>query len=280
MTSRLTEQEANTLVAIQQGSRVQQCQRLVWKSRPGGNPSGLTVCKGGPQTHSQAQIWTETPDFAKPAKLSAKEHGAWRYPGGVIVRGEHLKGMTKGNGEFYRDHRDLALAPRKNESNFFITLNTNRSTWGSDPAVIAAAQEACTHALKELSKPSEMCTYMRFGPKNAYYATDKFVDVIEAPKTAWDAAVEIGPTQGKLHCHVWLTLHHYSELQVNMPVIGQRFKYHYNQMYRSKTANMREADQRDLEITKKPYVNVKLLPQSNFAEVIRQYMLKGMHAST
>ena len=75
------------------------------------------------------------------------------------------------------------------------------------------------------------------------------------------------------HSHIWLTVHHYSQVQVNMPVMQKMFKEAYN-------SRIDIMNSRQLRCNGMPYIQVKLLPSSDWAMVIKQYIHKGMAADT
>jgi hypothetical protein len=215
-------------------------------------------------TVESVNLTKPTGDVAKPA--SVKEKGAWRYPGGVIQR---APSTTLGS-KVYTDDKDPGEPRRKHESNFFITLNTNRKCgFDMEGRIVQEGKDACKAALDTLSKNESLCQYIKFGPKSKHYRDDKFADVIY--KVEWQAAVETGENLERLHCHIWLTLHHYSQVQVNMPVMQKMFKTAYNAygevsgIYGSK-----------LRCNGLPYIQVKLLPSSDWAMVMKQYIHKGM----
>lgn len=56
---------------------------------------------------------------------------------------------------------------------------------------------------------------------------------------------------GRLHAHIWLTVHHYSQVQINMPVMQMMFHYN-NQCQQLGIASMMQRGM--------PYIQVKLLP--------------------
>ena len=197
----------------------------------------------------------------KVAARNPKADGAWRYPGGVIQRAEHL--LAKG----YTDDKDTNLARRKHESNLFITINTNRSI--SEGGQLAeTGKEAMRQVLEDLSTDAGICSYLKFGPKSTHYKDDKYEDVIQSVE--WKACVETGPNNGRLHCHIWLTVHHFSQIQINVPILAQIFKNNYN------TKVTAQGYGAALRINKKPYCSVKLMPTSDWAMVMRQYILKAM----
>ena len=75
----------------------------------------------------------------------------------------------------------------------------------------------------------------------------------------WQPAVEVGEGLGRgappcAHlAHGRLTVHHYSQVQINMPVMQMMFKGHYNnQCQQLGIASMMQRGM--------PYIQVKLLP--------------------
>ena len=204
-------------------------------------------------------------------KKSVKESGAWRYPNGVIQRAPTVK---LGNNHYY-DDRDKDQPRRKHESNFFITLNTNRKVGESvmEGRYAQYGKDAAAAALEQLSSTKYMCQYMKFGPKSDHYRNDVFDEVIF--KVDWQGAVEVGDALERLHCHVWLTVHHYSQVQINMPVLQRMFKALYNAHV---TPIGTVGGINELKVNRMPYIQVKLLPSSDWAMVIRQYIHKAMVA--
>ena len=252
-------------------SRVQAVSRLLYK----GPRAGCSVMvKRQPTKIDVPRVTVEAINLKKATgdvdviekKRSVKETGAWRYPGGVIQRAPSIK-LGEHN---YYDDKDPNEARRKHESNFFITLNTNRKIGeGMDGCMAQEGKEACKHALEFLSSEAALCTYVKFGPKSAHYRNDKFDEVVF--KVEWQAAVEVGDNLQRLHCHIWLTLHHYSQVQINMPVMQKMFKDAYNGYGKIQTLYGSR-----LRCNGLPYIQVKLLPSSDWAMVIKQYMHKAM----
>lgn len=246
-------------------SKVQAVNRLLWKpGDPRAKLAGVMVRRTPPK------ITVQDASAAKTIGKGVKDKQAWRYKDGVIKRASTTRlgtsGGDKGNG-VYTDHKDPGEARRKHESNFLITLNTNRRVGSELPDnMVEAAKKACKEVLEELSKTEMMCAYTKFGPKDAHYRDDNFEDVIF--KVDWQAAtVEVGENLKRLHCHIWLTYHHYSQVQINMPVMQRLFK----KMYNARAPG-------DLKVNGMPYIQVKLLPTSDWAMVIRQYIHKGMQS--
>ena len=190
------------------GSRVQSVSRLLFKDR-----QLLSTCTvPGMVKREPARITVgsaATVNALHDTRKSVKKNQAWRYPGGVIQR--HTDTRINGRGP-YTDDKDPGLPRRKQESNFFITLNTNRScAGGGDLADVG--KEAMRSTLNELSKDRMICQLLKFGPKNEkHYGADWYEDVIQ--KIEWNAAVELGENLDRLHCHIWLTVHHYSQVQL------------------------------------------------------------------
>ena len=205
-------------------------------------------------------ISVESIDFKAP--ISAKAKQAWKYAGGSIVRSPELTI----NGTKYTDHdrpgQQSGLARRKQESNFFITINSNKAP--STAYEIDAALKAMDHMLVALSKEKVLATYLKFGPKHDHYHEDKYADVVAG--IDWKAASETGPNLGKVHSHIWLTISHYSQIQINVQMLMYQAKRLYN-------ANVLLKED---QISRQPYVHIKLLPQSNWTDVMRQYIHKAM----
>lgn len=208
-----------------------------------------------------------TGDVTKVVK-SVKADGAWRYPGGIIQRASGLKALNPR----YTDDKDPGEERRKHESNFFITLNTNRciAAHKMDGGVAEHGKQAMKQTLEYLSTNESICSCLKFGPKSAHYRDDKFEDVIT--KIEWQAAVESGEQKERLHAHIWLTVHHYSQVQVNMPIMQKLFKEAYNK-------RVSQMHQSSLRCNGMPYIQVKLLPTSDWATVMKQYIHKGMQVS-
>jgi len=229
--------------------------------------SRLLARGGGPPTAfnsgmvARKHVVTSSASLA-PGAGSVKANQAWKYPNGKIQRAQHL--LKRG----YHDHKDKDLGRRKQESNFMITINTNKAP---DPEHQADAEKRLTAVLKRLEDARAMSQYFIFGPsaETGYnYQKDKFTDVIE--DVEFKAGVETGPQQNRVHAHIWLTVHHYSQIQVNGHVVAQITKDIFN------SAGGELGKGHPLRITKKPYVHIKLLPQCQWMEIIKGYMMKGM----
>ena len=205
-------------------------------------------------------VTTESIDFKTPH--SAKTKQAWKYKNNNIVRHP----TVTINGTPYTDHKDAGEARRKQESNFFITINSNKSPCdakGQDDVV--KAMEA---VLKHLQIERVLARCTRFGPKHPeHYSADKFTDVIHS--LDFKGAVETGDKQKRVHAHIWLTVTHYSQIQLNIQMLQHETRKEYN---KALAAIGRE----EHKIGALPYVCVKLLPQSDWTDVMRQYIHKAM----
>ena len=203
-------------------------------------------------------ITTSKADFVP--RHSAKTKQAWRYNGGNILRAPSLLI----NGKRYEDPKDPGQARRKQESNFFITINSNKSPEPGESFDVCVRH--MEQMLRMLSTETAMAQYFKFGPVDATYSEDRYYDVID--NTDWKANVETGDKQHRLHAHIWLTVTHYSQIQMNVHALQYLARSYYNEGFPLGLSALR--------IGAKPYVNVRLLPQSDFTTVFRQYIHKGM----
>lgn len=242
--------------------RVKAVQRLL--ARDGQN---RVPCTPATKMVKRMRVTAETVSLRAP--LTAKTEQAWRYSGGVIKRHESL---IINNRTYYDDKDpDKKLPRRKHESNFFITINTNRSVSGGAAAFRSVAELALKQTLLKLSQDHMIAQYLKFGPKSDVYKNDRYVDVIE--RIEWQDGIETGDVMNRLHCHIWMTIHHYSQVQINSPVLGHMFKVLYNEELRTNPAAAQQVG-----VSARPYVNVKLLPQSDFTDIMKQYIHKGATA--
>jgi len=201
-------------------------------------------------------ISIESIDFATP--ISAKSKQAWKYAGGSVQRAP--AGLLPGLFDHDRGSGEKNLARRKQESNFFITINSNQAP--VDALDVDESMKAMDKMLHGLAEERLIATYLKFGPKHEDYRDDKFSDVVIS--IDWKAATEIGPNQGRVHSHIWVTIKHYSQIQIST----QMLQYQAKRLYNANTLNFK--------MKRQPYVHIKLLPQSNWTDIMRQYIHKGM----
>jgi hypothetical protein len=195
----------------------------------------------------------------------AKADQAWRYEGGKVRRAPSI--YLGSSGRRYTDPKasgSVKLPRREQTSNFFITINTNKSPSALEmPRAIRCLEET----MNALASDAVLPNYLTFGPRDAHFSGDLASDVIVGVQ--WRAAIEVGDGVKRLHAHVYLEITHYSQLQINMSRLAEFAKRAWNKCV---GAGPLRAD-------KSFYVHVKLMPQNNWSGIMTQYMLKGMAAS-
>ena len=233
-----------------------------------------------PQSSSDPGIVTQRVSKTPfPGGKNVKSQQAWKYPGGNIIRAP----TTSLNGRYYTDPKetdagdpssqgqsitgDGAGTPRrKQESNFFITLNPNQVY--SDLEEDRARQHFVA-ALQHLEGNAVLARCLKFGPKDVHYTQDLAHDVI-LPGIDWKATVEVGEKLGRMHAHIICYISHYSQIQFDPKMLQYEFRMGFND-------GLLLGDR--LHLKDPPYVQVKMLPQSDWTTIMRQYIRKGMDAS-
>jgi hypothetical protein len=160
--------------------------------------------------------------------------------------------------DHHLDQHSAQLGRRKQQSNFFLTINTNKRRF--DQVIDTAAVE---HALK-VCFSDKLVSILTFGPVHPdTYAADalRAGDVIE--KVEVKAGVETGPITGALHAHLYLTITHWSQLRINIPMLQDLFKQSYNSMAVTK-----------IGATARPAVKIQLQPQTDWGHIIAHYLSK------
>lgn len=212
-----------------------------------------------------------------------KTQQSWRYKGNLVARA----GSVTINGRKLVDPKpgpngETGLARRKQESNFFLTINPNLAPReGPDVSRVTRAVEKMVELL---GTDAGVKSILKFGPKDDFYKTDRYEDVILA--VDWKPGVEMGGIQGRVHAHVWATISHISQVQVDVHKLQYLCRHLYNQAYAGGDVSFPATFNRQKRgtgvdkflITKLPYVHVKLLPQANWTEVMKQYIHKGASA--
>lgn len=216
------------------------------------------------------------------ASASVKANQAWKYPNNKIVRAPSVYLGAKNR--FYTDPKaddsrpdmqgvegvedrrpDLSQPRRKQESSFFITINPNKAY--KDALTQAQAEQRVANAIRPMAEdPSVLATLFMFGPVSTHYKNDFAEDVIE-PNVEFRARVETGEKKNRVHAHIWLTVTHYSQIQMDRVVIEREFTKAYNN-------GLSPSD--PAYIKNRPYVQIKLLPQSSFMTIMKQYLNKSM----
>lgn len=209
---------------------------------------------------------------------NAKGKQAWKYPGGNIIRAS----TVYLNGRYYTDPKepdagdplkqgqpniqdDNGTPRRKQESNFFITINPNNVY---KDALEDRAKERFHAALNHLAQNEVLVRCLKFGPKDPHYTQDIAFDVV-LPGIDWKASVEVGERLGRMHAHIICYIQHYSQIQFEPKMLQYEFRAGFN-------AGLNQGDR--LILTEPPYVQVKMLPQSDWTTIMRQYIRKGMES--
>ncbi len=213
-----------------------------------------------------------------PGGKGVKSKQAWKYPGGNIVRAP----TVTLNGRYYTDPKEpdagdeskqaqvpIGESPgtprRKQESNFFITINPNQVySEQQEPR----ARELFKQALLHLQQDQVLARCLKFGPKDKHYINDIAHDVI-LPGIDWKASVEVGEQLGRMHCHIICYISHYSQIQIDPKMMQHEFRMGFN-------SGMDNTDL--MRLTDPPYIQVKMLPQTDWTTIMRQYIRKGMDA--
>jgi hypothetical protein len=221
---------------------------------------------------------------------NAKEYQAWMYPKGKIVRLDSVNV----NGRLYTDPKggkhhshqegdpidrtwDLSnLEPRrKHESNFMITVNTNREFRGlNDPR----ARGLYYAAMKHVTSEEIFLRCIKFGPKSEHYKNDKPHDVI-MPGIRPSGSVEVGKKVRRMHCHLIYSIIHYSQIQIDPHLFTAEFMAGWNAecaKQADRTPDYKALGFFPIGLLKKPYVQIKLQPQSDSANIMRRYAEKSM----
>jgi hypothetical protein len=237
--------------------RIEAVSRLVYRTGAHAGKSDPMVAR---QRAAKVTVTTSAANFTP--KHTAKSGQNWRYAGGRVVRAA-TKNLDPLSNKEYTDPKDPSMPRRKQESNFFITINSNKNM---DNLELEKGTKQMTQMLEKLSTAEAMAAYFKFGPVDPVYQNDRFAAVVKLP-VCWKAAVETGDVMNRLHCHIWMTVEHYSQIQMNVQMLQAVARDSFNQGLGAKD---------ELRIGAKPYVHVKLLPQSDWTTVMKQYIHKGM----
>lgn len=196
---------------------------------------------------------------------SRKANQAWKYEGGVIARapsiylgpGQHKYWDPKSSGA-------VLMPRRRQESNFFITVNTNKAT--GDDGEMTRAAHCADEMVDALASETILPRYLRFGPRDPFFRGDRAQDVVES--VDWRANVEVGEQFHRIHAHIYLKIIHYSQLQIDAGKLGKFARRAWN-------ACVRDHDD-PLYAEKSFYVHIKLNDQSNWQTILPQYMAKAL----
>src|SRR6056297_3530539 len=141
-------------------------------------------------------VSVERVDFRSAAH--SKTQQAWRYKGNLVARAPSVTI----NGRKLVDNKlgpngESGLARRKQESNFFLTINPNLAPRdGPDVERVTAAVQKMVDLL---GTDAGVKSILKFGPKDPHFSDDRFEDVIL--NIDWKPGVEMGGIQGRVHAH-------------------------------------------------------------------------------
>ena len=210
------------------------------------------------------------PDAVKYSKNKkgedVKSGQEWKYAGGNV---ERLPSTTVNGVELF-DHITKGAPRRKQESSFFITVNTNKA--GKTPEetqdIIAGLEAAVTG----MGDEAILATLIKFGPMNPEeYGNDKYADVVK--EVSFQGRVEIGPVMRRVHAHIILKVIHYSQIHMFVGMMQEYVKTVYNKEITLKGGKF------GVEIKGKPWVAIRRLPQQRWREIMEDYLRKGMRMS-
>lgn len=241
-------------------SRVEQVARLLYR-KSNSLTGERTLWKEEMVQRVRAPSVTVEAISLKAKHQAVKKEQTWKYKGGSVERAPTVS-LDPRSKKKYVDHRNADEPRRRQESNFFLTINSNQVT--DTGARFEEGKIYMEAMLKELSKDATIATYLRFGPYHEEYADDVYSAVIH--KVEWQSNVEVGPHKARLHSHIWLTVEHYSQLQINVKQL----------QYAARAAYNKAAGTSELRMRALPYVHVKLLPQSDWTQIMKSYIHKGM----
>lgn len=220
---------------------------------------------------TDVNVTTSNADFE--VQHTAKTNQAWRYQGGQILRAPTImlgKDNPKSKNKRYEDPKNPGQPRRKQESNFFITINSNKSPEAGEE--MDAAIKAMESMLGHISQEHILAKLVVFGPApgevGAPYKDDQYADVIH--NVDWRSGIETGDQMCRLHAHIIVTIIHYSQIQLNPKALQYESRRAFNENIPRGYA--------DLRINRLPWVYIKLLAQSNWGQIQKQYIHKGMLA--
>ena len=193
----------------------------------------------------------------------AKANQAWKYADCKIVRAPSL---ILGGKEYFDPISSTATTKvprREQESNFWITINTNKAPSLADMPNAVRCMEECLDAL---ASDTVLPRYLTFGPRNTEFKADVARDVVTG--IDWKASVEIGDHQHRLHAHIELRIKHYSQLQINRDAMGKFARRAWNRCIGDSPPY--------LHASRKFYVHVKLEAQQDWQGIKARYQAKAL----
>jgi hypothetical protein len=156
------------------------------------------------------------------------------------------------------DKDGAKLGRSKQQSNFFITINTNKRRF-NEVVDVDAMKKALHRCFKD-----DIAEVLRFGPAHPLtYGNDgQYVDAL-VEKVEMRACVECGPVTSALHAHLYLTMTHWSQIQVDV----RRMQFLFKETFNAHST---------VKIPKRafPAVMIKLYPQTDWGHIIAHYLTK------
>lgn len=237
-------------------------------SRVTANPADVSALPTGTEMVKRIQA---KPDIvAQPVKFQAginangvKAEQAWKYPNFQIVRA-HTKLLGGENTtKEYTDPKTDGTQPRRlQESNFFITINPNKKFAETDAHIAAGVM---WRVCEELFSKQNVWKLILLGPKDPeVYGNDIYEDVIRSIQCT--PTVEVGEKQGRMHSHVIVEVEHFSQVQINLPILRASYKECYNRLGEAHGMKMKAGFK----------CRIDMIPQSNWAKVSKQYVKKAL----
>lgn len=187
----------------------------------------------------------------------------------------NITDFPPGTGE---DPAAPGLGRRRHESRLFVTINPNKGGGSKKKGTLllndTVVFNAVKHLVTELGRDNNLRQLISFGPVQKVpggqdYRTDTYDTHVESVEVA--AAVERGDVMERPHCHIYLTMIHYSQIQIDKTLLKEWAWNTYNQY-------CDQAGGSSYKLTSKQsvYTHIKLLPQSDWQDVMMAYMEKGM----
>lgn len=215
--------------------------------------------------------------------IGAKAYQAWKYPNGNIERAPKLhldpNNPTK---EYFDPIEEQAkgqkLPRRKQETNLFVTLNTNKAVPWQDELRVNDALVQAIHKIQT----SDLKEVLVCGPgkvRNAdYFREDNLAAVLKDVK--FTTTIEQGPNTGFKHVHMTVSIEHYSQIQMDKTRLREKFIELYNDALPSNIGptGRRGRPRQDKMRLRGLYVDVKLRHQLNWHEIEKWYLHKDQMA--
>jgi hypothetical protein len=200
-------------------------------------------------------VGTHTAEGLKQAAYD-KRTGEWKSR----LWGGRKEIVTDDGTTLYDHHLDKdgkRMGRRKQESNWFLTVNTNKRKFEYQDA--SAVHDALDVVFKK-----RLYQVLTFGPKqpDTYSRDAQWPDAV-IEHVGVSGGVERGPITGALHAHMHLRVVHWSQLWINVPALQVAFKQEYNMRASAK-----------IKDTAMPSVKVELLQQSDFSQILAMYLAK------